>query len=236
MNMNFTVNKRVLVLALALAGCSAGSLWAASTPTTAPVKGSAPVLSAPSNGAVGAVDFSGTYATEGKLSTGDTLVMTYQYNDSDGDLDASLTTVTWSYLDDAGQSVTIPATNAPAAASGSNGTSTITIPAVPPALAPSVSRSPNIRPRVTLCAVTSSPSPTPVPAGPGAEPPHHQGRSHRARMWRAGSSCNLIHPPQAVAPLIMPVQPPIHRSERLMCSVPGMTATATAYGMQAKPT
>ncbi|AJJ10903.1 putative ornithine carbamoyltransferase [Yersinia rohdei] len=129
MNMNFTVNKRVLVLALALAGCSAGSLWAASTPTTAPVKGSAPVLSAPSNGAVGAVDFSGTYATEGKLSTGDTLVMTYQYNDSDGDLDASLTTVTWSYLDDAGQSVTIPATNAPAAASGSNGTSTITIPA-----------------------------------------------------------------------------------------------------------
>lgn len=127
MKTNFTLKK--LALMLVIAGCSAGSVWAASTPTTAPVQGSAPVLSAPSSGAAGTVDFSGTYANPGTLSTGDTLVMTYEYTDSDGDLDASLTTVTWSYINSASQSVTITATNVPATASGGTGTSTIIIPA-----------------------------------------------------------------------------------------------------------
>lgn len=121
---------RALVLAMALTGGVMSTAQAASTPTTASVQGSAPVLSAPSNSAVGAVDFSGTYATAGSLTTGDTLVMTYDYNDSDGDLDNSLSTVVWSYLDaGTGLPVTITAVNVPAATPGGSGTSTIVVPA-----------------------------------------------------------------------------------------------------------
>lgn len=129
MNMHFTPAPLALML-VALAGSAVSPVWAASTPTTAAVEGSAPVLSAPSNDAAGAVDFSGTYATSGALTTGDTLVMTYIYTDSDGDLDASLTTVLWAYFDrTSGQAVTIVAANVPATASGGVGTSTIVIPA-----------------------------------------------------------------------------------------------------------
>ena len=121
---------RTLVLAMALSGGVMSTAWAASTSTTASVQGSAPVLSAPSNGALQAVDFSGTYATAGSLTTGDTLVMTYDYNDSDGDQDNTLSTVVWSYLDvGTGLPVTITAINVPAAGPGGTGTSTIVLPA-----------------------------------------------------------------------------------------------------------
>ncbi len=127
MTMNFRVKQ--VVLALALAGMTSGSVWAASTPTTSSVQGRIPVLSAPSNNATQAVDFSGTYATAGQLSTGDTIVMTYDYTDLDGDADNSLTTVSWSYAPfGGGGDVPITATNAPAASSGGQGTSTITLP------------------------------------------------------------------------------------------------------------
>ncbi|PHI32021.1 SinI family autotransporter-associated protein [Budvicia aquatica] len=127
MTMNFRVKQ--VVLALALAGMTSGSVWAASTPTTSSVQGRIPVLSAPSNNATQAVDFSGTYATPGQLSTGDTVVMTYDYTDLDGDVDNSLTTVNWSYAPfGGGVDVPITATNAPAASSGGQGTSTITLP------------------------------------------------------------------------------------------------------------
>lgn len=120
---------RTLVLAMALTGGVMSTAWAASTPTTASVQGSAPVLSAPSNSALQAVDFSGTYATPGSLTTGDTLVMTYDYNDSDGDQDNTLSTVVWSYLDvGTGLPVTITAVNVPAAGPGGTGTSTIVLP------------------------------------------------------------------------------------------------------------
>ncbi|WP_145544316.1 SinI family autotransporter-associated protein [Yersinia frederiksenii] len=128
MKINFTLKK--LALALAITGTSFSAAQAASTAATASVQGSAPVLSAPSNNAVAAVDFSGTYANPDRLTTGDTLVMTYKYNDSDGDLDNSLTTVVWLYIDaGSGLPVTITPVNAPAATSGGTGTSTITLPA-----------------------------------------------------------------------------------------------------------
>ncbi|AHM74485.1 SinI family autotransporter-associated protein [Yersinia hibernica] len=127
MTMNFRVKK--IVLALALAGMTTGSVWAASTPSTSSVQGRVPVLSAPSNNATQAVDFSGTYATPGQLSTGDTVVMTYDYTDLDGDADNSLTTVSWSYAPlGGGADVPITATNVAAPNSGGQGTSTITIP------------------------------------------------------------------------------------------------------------
>ena len=119
-----------LALALMLTLGSAGPALAASTSATASVQGTAPVLSAPSNSATQAVDFSGTYAVAGQLSTGDTLVMTYTYQDSDGDVDNSYTTVSWSYTPaGGGADQPITATSAPAAVSGGQGISTITIPA-----------------------------------------------------------------------------------------------------------
>ncbi|WP_024911175.1 SinI family autotransporter-associated protein [Chania multitudinisentens] len=127
MKRHFTTTR--LTFALAAWASSIGLLQAASTPATAPIQGHAPVLSAPSNGAKGTVDFTGTYATPGILTTSDTLVMTYTYSDSDGDLDNSLTTVVWSYVDAQGQTVTIPAINVPAPALDDQGTSSIIIPA-----------------------------------------------------------------------------------------------------------
>lgn len=125
MTMNFSVKYMVL----ALAGMMSGSVWAASTPPTSSVQGRLPVLRAPSNNAAQAVDFSGTYATPGKLSTGDTVVMTYDYTDLDGDADGSHTTVSWSYTPQGGGAdVPITATSIPAPNSGGQGTSTITLP------------------------------------------------------------------------------------------------------------
>lgn len=126
MKMRFAVKK--IALALALAGCSISLSWAASTGSTASVKGTVPVLSAPSNNVDGAVDFSGTYAIAGKLSTGDSVVMSYDYADAEGDADNTLTTVAWSYAPaGGGADVAIAATNV-AATVGTPGTSTITIP------------------------------------------------------------------------------------------------------------
>ncbi|AHG20609.2 ornithine carbamoyltransferase [Chania multitudinisentens RB-25] len=128
--MSFALKKQGLALVVAMVGGSVSPVWAGSTPATASIQGSAPTLQAPSNGTMGAVDFSGTFANPDVLTTGDTLVMTYVYNDSDGDLDNSLTTVAWAYIDGiSGRSVTIPATNIPASVIGAEGTSTIVIPA-----------------------------------------------------------------------------------------------------------
>lgn len=119
-----------LALALMLTFGTAGQVQAASTSATASVRGTEPLLSAPSNNTHQAVDFSGTYSTAGQLSTGDTLVMTYTYQDSDGDTDNSDTTVIWSYTPvGGGADQTISAISLPAAVSGGQGTSTINIPA-----------------------------------------------------------------------------------------------------------
>ncbi len=128
MKRHFKVSHLALALMLTLG--SAGPALAASTSATASVQGTAPVLSAPSNGTLQAVDFGGTFATAGQLSTGDTLVMTYLYQDAEGDADNSDTTVIWSYTPaGGGTDQTISATSVPAAVSGGQGTSTITIPA-----------------------------------------------------------------------------------------------------------
>ncbi|MDA5483425.1 SinI family autotransporter-associated protein [Yersinia intermedia] len=127
MKMHFAVKK--IALALALAGCSISPSWAASTGATTSVKGTPPVLSAPSSGVSGTIDFSGVYANAGQLTTGDQLVMSYNHVDTDGDADDSLTTVIWSYAP-AGGGADIPilgAVNVPAGA-GTPGTSTITLP------------------------------------------------------------------------------------------------------------
>ncbi|MFC0226935.1 SinI family autotransporter-associated protein [Serratia aquatilis] len=119
-----------IALVLMLGIGMAGTAWAGSTPTTLAVSGKSPVLVAPSNSNTPhSVDFSGTYARAEVLSTGDTIVMTYRHDDSDGDEDDSLSTVVWSYTPaGGGAEVTItPTSNVPAIGS-TPGTSTITIP------------------------------------------------------------------------------------------------------------
>ncbi|PHI30054.1 SinI family autotransporter-associated protein [Budvicia aquatica] len=105
-----------------------GSAWADSTPTTAAVGGVVPVLIAPSNNNTHAVDFDGTYARADVMSTGDTVVLTYRHDDSDGDKDDSLTSVVWRYTSANGQEETITPTSNVPAVGGAPGTSTITIP------------------------------------------------------------------------------------------------------------
>ncbi|GKX51797.1 hypothetical protein SOASR029_21060 [Budvicia aquatica] len=108
-----------------------GSAWADSTPTTTAVGGIAPSLVAPSNNATHAVDFSGTYARTDVMSTGDTVVLTYRHNDTDGDEDDTLSTVVWSYTPaNGGSDVTISPTTNVAAVGSTPGTSTITIPSL----------------------------------------------------------------------------------------------------------
>lgn len=103
--------------------------WAASSVVTKPIQGNIPVLSAPSNGALNAVDFSGTYANSNHLSTGDIITLTYRFDDPDGDADHSVTTVAWSYTPaSGGADVPIMATSELAPHAGSTGSSTITIP------------------------------------------------------------------------------------------------------------
>ncbi len=125
----FTLKK--LVLALALAGYTMSSAYAVLTPGTGTIQGEAPVLSAPSNSAQHAVDFSGTYAVAGALSSGDTIVMTYDYADSDGDGDDSSanTRVTWHYTPAGGGADVAIASTGVNATAGTPGTSTITLPA-----------------------------------------------------------------------------------------------------------
>ncbi|AHM74484.1 SinI family autotransporter-associated protein [Yersinia hibernica] len=128
-NNTFTLKK--LVLALALAGYTMSSAYAVLTQPTGTIQGTAPILSAVSNNAQHAVDFSGTYAVAGSLSSGDTIVMEYGYADSDGDGDDSSdnTRVTWAYTPAGGGADVAIASTGVNATSGTPGTSTIILPA-----------------------------------------------------------------------------------------------------------
>lgn len=133
--MTMTINKgkrqqwNIAVLALGMIGSVFTPVWAGSTPTTSPVWGSAPVLSAISNGQPHTVDFSGTFAIPGVLSTGDTIVMTYHYTNAEGDADDSLSTVAWYYTRNGVDVPITTMTNVAADNNGSPGTSTIVLPA-----------------------------------------------------------------------------------------------------------
>lgn len=126
MKMNFTL--KTLALAMAVAGCTASSAWAASTPTTASVQGNAPVLSAPSNGTTHAVDLSSS-ATGATLATGDTVTLSYNYLDTDGDADNSTTQVSWYYVSGGVDTQITAGIVNTAATTGTPGTSVLTIPA-----------------------------------------------------------------------------------------------------------
>lgn len=118
----FTLKK--LVLALAIAGYSMSSAYAVLTSSTASIQGAAPVLSAPSNSAAHAVDLSSN-AAGATLATGDTVTLTYNYTDSDGDVDDSTSYVNWYYVS-GGVDTLIASSNVVNAA----GSSVLTIPAV----------------------------------------------------------------------------------------------------------
>ncbi|PHI30882.1 SinI family autotransporter-associated protein [Budvicia aquatica] len=126
----FTLKK--LVLALALAGYTMSSAYAVMTSPTGTIQGTAPELIAQSNGAHQAIDIAHTTAlVAGKVSTGDTITMTYDYADAEGDADDSMTHVTW-YYTKGGVDTAILATNvnnASAATIGGTGTSVLTVPA-----------------------------------------------------------------------------------------------------------
>ncbi|EKN4180490.1 SinI family autotransporter-associated protein [Yersinia enterocolitica] len=125
MKMHFTLKK--LVLALTIAGSSVSMAWAGSTPTTASVQGSAPVLSAPSNSVAQAVDL-GSNAAGARLSSGDTITLTYGYNDADGDADDSTAHVSWYYVSGSTETqMTVGIKNTPATG-GAPGTSELTLP------------------------------------------------------------------------------------------------------------
>ncbi|MFC0226936.1 SinI family autotransporter-associated protein [Serratia aquatilis] len=126
---HFTLKK--LVLALAIAGYSMSSAYAVLTAPTGTVQGRVPVLVSPSdNSKEHAVDISGTFATTGKLATGDTITLIYKYTDSDGDNDASTTRVTWYYVKGGTESeiATSNVVNTNASIVGGNGTSVLTVP------------------------------------------------------------------------------------------------------------
>jgi hypothetical protein len=123
--MNPMINSAALLLAL----CLSGMAQAGSSQTTSPVRGHAPLLSAPSSGLAGSVDFSGTFASPAALSTGDRVVMTWRYGDSDGDQDNTPATVVWHYVTPDGQRIIIPSTDIAAPAPEGQGTSLLTIPA-----------------------------------------------------------------------------------------------------------
>lgn len=127
----FTLKK--LVLALALAGYTISSAYAVLTPSTGTIQGAAPVLIAPSNPTADhTIDLSSNAAGT-TLASGDTITLTYTYNDTDGDLDdsASTTHTQWFYVN-GGVDTPIAAgniANTAATASGGVGTSVLTIPA-----------------------------------------------------------------------------------------------------------
>lgn len=126
----FTLKR--IVLALALAGYTMSSAYAVLTSGTGTIQGAAPVLSAPSNSANNAVDFEHNAQTAGFISSGDTITLKYNYDDTDGDQDDSLSHVEWYYTRN-GTQVLIAATNVvntPATTIGGLGTSVVTIPAV----------------------------------------------------------------------------------------------------------
>lgn len=123
----FTVKK--LVLALAIAGYTMSSAYAVLTSPTGSIQGSVPVLSAPSNAETPhTVDFT-TSAQGSTLATGDTITLTYNYADADGDTDNSTAHVNWYYVKGEIETpITTGITNASATAS-TPGTSQLTLPA-----------------------------------------------------------------------------------------------------------
>ncbi|NCG51968.1 SinI family autotransporter-associated protein [Serratia fonticola] len=121
----FTLKK--LVLALAIAGYTMSSAYAVLTAPTGTIQGSAPALSAPSNSAVHAVDLSSN-ATGATLATGDSITLTYDYADTDGDADNSTAHVSWYYVNGATETpITAGIVNTPSTG-GASGTSVMTIP------------------------------------------------------------------------------------------------------------
>lgn len=128
----FTLKK--LVLALALAGYTMSSAYAVLTTPTGSIQGTAPVLSAPSNPASAHTIDLASNAAGTTLASGDTITLTYLYNDADGDADDSATTthVLWYYVTPGGD-VAIPAANIvntlATSTAGGTGTSVLTIPA-----------------------------------------------------------------------------------------------------------
>ncbi|EOZ9299955.1 ornithine carbamoyltransferase [Enterobacter bugandensis] len=127
--MNPITHSAAWIPAVLLTLCISVTAQAGSSPTTTPVRGNMPFLSAPSNGMAGAVDFSGTFASPDTLSTGDRVVMTWLYGDNDGDQDNTPATVVWHYITPDGQRIIIPSTDVAALIPGGQGTSAITIPA-----------------------------------------------------------------------------------------------------------
>lgn len=125
----FTLKR--LVLALALTGYTMSSAYAVLTSGTGTIQGAAPVLSAPSNSAINAVDFDHDAQKTGFISSGDTITLKYNYGDTDGDEDDSLSHVEWYYTRN-GANVLIASTNVvntPATTIGGQGTSVVTVPA-----------------------------------------------------------------------------------------------------------
>ncbi|EOZ9299956.1 SinI family autotransporter-associated protein [Enterobacter hormaechei] len=122
----FTVKK--LVLAMTLASCTIGSAWAVLTPSTGTIQGTTPIASS-TNGTQYAVDLS-TNATGSSLATGDTVTVSYIYNDAEGDMDLSVAHINWFYVKDGTETDITTAANFIAASSiGGTGSSTLTIPA-----------------------------------------------------------------------------------------------------------
>ncbi|CFR10128.1 MULTISPECIES: SinI family autotransporter-associated protein [Yersinia] len=121
----FTLKK--LVLALAIAGYTMGSAYAVLTLPTGTIQGTAPVLSAPSNSALHAVDLSSS-AVGATLATGDTITLTYDYADTDGDADASTAHVNWYFVNSGVDTPITAVVNTPSTAGGT-GTSVMTLPA-----------------------------------------------------------------------------------------------------------
>lgn len=128
----FTLKK--VALALAIAGFTMTSAYAALTGATGTIRGVIPVLKA-AGGGVHSVDFKAATAVAGELKTGDTITMTYKYTDADEDADDSTTTVQWFYVPEAGKgapvAITASSGNATGLTDGSQGgSSVIKIPGV----------------------------------------------------------------------------------------------------------
>lgn len=125
----FTLKK--LVLALAIAGYTMSSAYAVLTGSTGSIQGRVPVLNAPSTPNIEhSVDLSSNLAGT-TLATGDTITLTYDYTDLDGDADNSTAHVQWYYVN-GGVDTAIAATNVlnTSATSQASGTSVLTIPGV----------------------------------------------------------------------------------------------------------
>lgn len=129
--MNIKFKMKQTVLALAIAGCMMSNGQATLTsPVTGTIKGRAPILVAPSNSKIHAIDFaySGTQST---LVVGETITLTYKYTDEDGDADASTKHITWFSTKDGGttkHTISTGIVNTAASSIGGTGTSVLTIP------------------------------------------------------------------------------------------------------------